>query len=96
MNQWNELTKLTLNTRLFTYNQNYDLRCRSAVFQNMGTGNVIINEIYTLLPNATLQLGGTAGHHVIFDRINIQFVTGFTNRLEMMEEQFADIPLYNM
>lgn len=96
MSKWADLTKLTINTRIFTSSQNYDLRCRSAVFQNMGTGNVYINDVYTILPNATLQLGGTAGFHVIFDKINIQFEQGFTNRLEMMEEQFADFDLFNM
>lgn len=67
----------------FTDNQTRVFYCNAIVFNNQGTGNCVINNIYTLQPGDTLSLGCDE-NEVDCTIYGIQFVSGFVNKLGIM------------
>jgi len=54
---------------------------------NAGDSTVTINNVWTMLPGATLQLASPTPMVVVNCSLTIKFTGGTTNRLEIMEQR---------
>ena len=56
--------------------------CNSILFVNSGTGNVFINDVFTLFPGASLSLDGNQ-NEIDTTVYKVAFAPGFTNSLQV-------------
>ncbi len=80
--------KSTYQDSLITGNQTaYPVKCNTVVFENTGTSNITINDVYILLPGTNRTLGGRLEIE-IDDSFKIDF-DGDAGKLNILTETIA-------